>query len=108
VTFSVRLTADAALDLEEIGSFISIHDSPGRAEAVVEKIGQAVDSLTKNPHRGAHPPEGMELGDRQCREIFFKPYRIIYQVTGQAVLILLIGDGRRNMRELLRRRLQDA
>ena len=39
------------------------------------------------------------------REIFFKPYRVIYRVMRDAVYVLLIVDGRREMQALLQRRL---
>ncbi len=39
---------------------------------------------------------------------FFKPYRIIYRVTEDDVYVLVIADGRRNMRALLERRLLQA
>lgn len=48
------------------------------------------------------------LGIREYREVFFKPYRIIYRVIGTNVYVLLIADGRRDMRTLLQRRLVDA
>lgn len=48
------------------------------------------------------------MGVRECREIFFKPYRIIYQVDGDNVFVLMIADGRRNMRVLLEKRLLGA
>ena len=104
----VRLSEYAERDLEEIADFIATYDSPGKAELVVERIQRAVDSLANTPHRGAYPPEALEFSNQEFREIFFKPYRIVYHVSGQTVMVLLIGDGRRNMRELLRRRLEEA
>ena len=47
----------------------------------------------------------MALGVREYREIFFKPYRIIYRVINKNVYVLLIADGRRDMQTLLQRRL---
>lgn len=38
-------------------------------------------------------------------EIFFKPYRIMYITRGKQVTVMLIADGRRDMRSLLERRL---
>ena len=40
--------------------------------------------------------------------MFFKPYRIIYRVMGDGVYVLVIADGRRDMRALLQRRLLRA
>ena len=48
------------------------------------------------------------LGIREYREIFFKPYRIIYRIMKKNVYVLLIVDGRRDMQSLLQRRLLDA
>ena len=45
---------------------------------------------------------------REYREVFFTPYRIIYRVAGSDVHVLVIADGRRDMRALLERRLLQA
>ncbi|WP_235186744.1 type II toxin-antitoxin system RelE/ParE family toxin [Serratia sp. DD3] len=45
------------------------------------------------------------LGIREFRQTFFKPYRVIYRVLGQQVVIFVIVDGRRDMQSLLIRRL---
>ncbi len=45
---------------------------------------------------------------REYREVFFKPWRIIYRVVGGDVHVLVIADGRRDMRTLLERRLLQA
>jgi toxin ParE1/3/4 len=39
------------------------------------------------------------------RQVFFKPYRVIYQVTQTEIVIHLIADGRRNLQSFLLRRL---
>ena len=48
------------------------------------------------------------LGMEKCREVFFKPYRIIYHIRGERVIVNLIADGRRDMEALLQRRLVNA
>ncbi|WP_216088994.1 hypothetical protein [Aequoribacter fuscus] len=42
---------------------------------------------------------------REFREIRFKPYRIIHRVIAGHVNVMVIADGRRDMRSLLERRL---
>ncbi len=106
--FTVLLTDDAARDLEELYDYIAMYDSPGSAEHVLDQIQKALTSLSISPERGAYPKELLALGIREYREIFFKPYQIIYRVIGEAVYVLLIADGRRNMRTLLQRRLLEA
>ena len=41
----------------------------------------------------------------EYRQVHHKPWRMIYTVGDAAVYVLLIADGRRDMRALLRRRL---
>jgi toxin ParE1/3/4 len=78
---------------------------PGKADHVLEQIEEGFTSLSENPQRGAYPKELLAIGLREYREIFFKPYRIIYRVMGENVYVLAIADGRRDMQALLQRRL---
>ena len=105
MAFAVFLTDDAAHDLEDICDYISLHDIPGKMDHVLEQLKKAFNSLSENPHRGAYPKELLSIGIREYREIFFKPYRIIYRVMDKNVYVLLIADGRRDMQTLLQRRL---
>ena len=106
--FEVFLTADAARDLEDLYHYIALHDAPGKAEHVLTRTEKALGSLSESPDRGAHPKELLALGIREYREIFFKPYRVIYRVLANSVHVFLIADGRRDMQTLLQRRLLDA
>ena len=106
--FLVQLTDDAVRDLEEICDYIEQHDAPGKADHVLEQIERAFGSLAKHPRRGNYPKELLDIGIREYREIFFKPYRIIYRVMEQNVYVLVIADGRRDMQTLLQRRLLQA
>jgi toxin ParE1/3/4 len=105
MAYEVLLTADAVVDLEDLHAWIRKSDGAGRANAVLQKIEAAFQALSEHPHRGVWPAELAELGIRQYREIFFKPYRIVYQVMEQHVYVMLIADGRRDMQSLLQRRL---
>ncbi|MEW6657379.1 MAG: type II toxin-antitoxin system RelE/ParE family toxin [Thermodesulfobacteriota bacterium] len=105
MAFAVFLTDDAAHDLEDICDYINLHDIPGKMDHVLEQLKKAFNSLSENPHRGAYPKELLSIGIKEYREIFFKPYRIIYRVMDRNVYVLLIADGRRDMQTLLQRRL---
>lgn len=106
--FTVLLTDDAAHDLAELYDYITRHDAPEKAEHVLEQIEKTITRLSESPERGAHTKELLALGIREYRELFFKPYRIIYRVIGNNVYVLLIADGRRDMQTLLQRRLLEA
>ncbi len=106
--FAVFLTDDAARDLDELFDYIAVHDAPKKADHVLEQIEKAFSRLSEFPEQGAYPKELLALGLREYREVFFKPYRIIYRVMDKIVCVLLIADGRRDMQSLLQRRLLGA
>jgi toxin ParE1/3/4 len=106
--FAVLLTVDAARDLEDLYQYIAVHDAPGKADHVLTNIEKVFGSLSEFPERGVYPKELLALGIRDYREIFFKPYRLIYRVAGDVVHVFLIADGRRDMQTLLQRRLLSA
>lgn len=103
--FQVFLTDDASRDLESLYDYIESHDAPGKADYVLDQIEQAFSNLSENPERGTYPKELLAIGLREYREIFFKPYRIIYRVIAKNVYVMVIADGRRDMQTLLQRRL---
>ncbi|VAX15100.1 Death on curing protein, Doc toxin [hydrothermal vent metagenome] len=99
--FKVLLIDDAARDLESLYSYIDLRDGLAKADYVLGKIEKALASLADSPGRGAYPKELLALGIREFREIYFKPYRIIYKVLPKKAYVLLIADGRRDMQTLL-------
>lgn len=108
MAFAVLLTDDAAGDLGDLYDYIARHDLPEKADDVLAQIETALAGLSEFPERGAYPKELLALGIREYREIFFKPYRIIYRIVEKNVYILLITDGCRAMQALLQRRLLGA
>ena len=105
MTIEVFLTDDALLDLQDIADYLSATESTDVASRIVGKIEEACVRLAEFPNRGAIPHELSELGMRDFRQVFFKPYRIIYEVEKDRAVVYVIADGRRDMRTLLRRRL---
>jgi toxin ParE1/3/4 len=105
MSFVVFLTDDAGRDLEELYDYIALHDTPQKADYVLGQIERVFSRLSEFPERGPHPKELRMLGIREYREIYFKPYRIIYRVIDKNIYILLIADGRCDMQTLLQRRL---
>lgn len=101
----VDIAADAEDDLREIISHVAESDSVERAEDLLSRLLDVCDSLELNPARGRYVPELKEIGIKSFREILRKPYRIIYEITGRRVHVLVIADGRRKLETLLRNRL---
>lgn len=108
MSYQVFLTDYAAYDFEDLYGHIESHDAPEKADYVLDKIEETFSSLADNPERGAYPNELLAIGLREYREIYFKPYRIIYRIIAQNVYVMVIADGRRDMQSLLQRRLLQA
>jgi toxin ParE1/3/4 len=106
--FSVLLTESAERDLEKIYNYIASHDAPRKADTVLTRIEKVFNTLAISPERGSHPRELSVLGIREYRQLLFKPYRIIYRIYGNDVVVMLIADGRRDMQTLLERRLLES
>lgn len=106
--FEVLLTEGAEQDLEAIHDYLSEYDCVANANYVLDQMMRVVESLSKFPQRGSYPKELVALGIKEYRQTAFKPYRVIYRVTGDKVIISLIADGRRDMQAVLARRLLGA
>lgn len=106
--FEVVLTEGTEQDLEAIHDYISEFDCVANANYVLDEFMDVVESLSKFPERGSYPKELVGLGIKEYRQTLFKPYRVIYRVTGNQVIIYLIADGRRDMQSVLARRLLGA
>jgi toxin ParE1/3/4 len=105
MSYEVALTADAERDLEDIYRYIAEHDSLTNADYVLDRLLQATEALRTDPDRGSFPKELRSLGISEYRQIFFKPYRLIYRVHAQQAVTYLIADSRRDMQSLLARRM---
>lgn len=106
--FEVLHTEGAEQDLEAIHDYIFEFDCVANANDVLAQLMDVVESLSRFPERGSYPKELVGLGIKEYRQTFFKPYRVIYRVTGRQVIIYLIADGRRDMQSVLARRLLGA
>ena len=108
MSYEVSLTTDAERDLEEIYIYIAEHDSRASADHVLDRLVKATEALRMSPDRGSYVNELRSLGISEYRQIFFKPYRLIYRVHAKQVVIYVVADGRRDMGSLLARRLLGA
>jgi toxin ParE1/3/4 len=103
--YAVRITSGACRDLEDICTWIADHDSASKAGYVVDRLAQTAEKISQLPHRGSRPSE-LPVGiEREYRQVYFKPYRIIYEVARKEVVIHVVCDGRPNLQSMLLRRL---
>jgi len=103
--YRVRIIEDAERDLIDIHTYIARHDSAANADYIVDQLETLCLSLADLPLRGHVPLELDRIGVTAYREVHFKPYRVIYQIVSQDVLVHSVLDGRRDLQSLLERRL---
>ncbi len=98
--YRVLWTEIAARDLADIALYVA-YDSPASARLIVDKMRERTAALEHNPLRGRVVPELARLGLRSWREIVIKPYRLVYRVEAQTVIVLAVFDSRRNLEDIL-------
>ena len=103
--YRVLLTHGAEQDMESIYDYIAEFDDPAKADHVLDQLMATAEKLAVMPERGSYPKELVGLGIKEYRQVFFKPYRLIYRVMNADVVVYVIADGRRDMQSLLTRRL---
>jgi toxin ParE1/3/4 len=103
--FDVLLTEGAEHDLASIHEYLAETEGDRAAERLLQRLIEVAGRLSEFPERGSHPRELLALGIREYRQVMMRPYRIIYRIIGQQVVITVIADGRRDTQSLLARRL---
>ncbi len=103
--YKVVIDPQAKNDLKEIFSFVAANDGKLLANKLVDSVERALYKLEKYPKRGHIPPELIDTGIKNYLEIHYKFYRIIYETENHFVYIHSVLDGRRNIQEILQRRI---
>ena len=86
-------TGPALDDLRGIRDYVS-QDDPAAAKRLAEKIRNGVLRLADHPLSGRVVPE---LSGLDYREVIIAPYRIVYAVKKDKVIILRVWHGRREL-----------
>ena len=94
-------------DLKKIIEYIA-DDSPPNALRVFKDIKQKASSLYTFPERGRIVPELVDQGIMQYRELVISPWRILYRISEMNVFVLAVLDSRRNIEDLLLKRLTNS
>ena len=100
----IRWTKTARGDLDIVVDDIA-GDSVETALAVLDRLEQRADALCLAAERGRLVPELKTVDVLQYRELIERPWRIIYRIEPDQVVVLAVLDGRRDLRSLLLERL---
>ncbi len=104
-SFSVFLLSGAQQDLLQLHKYVALNDSLDKADRLMDDLQRTCSRLKTMPERGRIPPELERIGIREFRELILKPYRIIYSMAKNQVLVYCVLDGRRDLQDLLEKRL---
>ena len=91
-------------DLIDIVEYIAA-DSPSTAFPIFREIKHKASRLYAFPDRGRIVPELRDQGIVLYRELIVPPWRIIYRISQKTVYVLSVLDSRRNVEDILLRRL---
>jgi toxin ParE1/3/4 len=100
----VRWTETARRDLDAIVDDIAA-DSIENALTVLDRLQARAGSPAVAAERGRVVPELRVVDVHQYREVIERPWRILYRIDGDTVLVLAVLDGRRELRSLVLERL---
>ena len=88
-------STEALADIEEIAEFIA-RDSPVYAALTVSRLIERTEQALEFPHSGRVVPESTKP---DVRELFWRDYRVIYEVMPEGVRIVTVIHGRRQLPE---------
>ena len=94
-------------DLKSIIEYIA-DDSPSNAFKIFKNIKQKASMLFTFPERGRIVPELRDQGISQYREMIIPPWRILYRISENRVYVLSVLDSRRNIEDILLKRLTNS
>ena len=102
--YEVRITEGALGDLDAIRSFIAVQRGEESACEWIAGFDDIINSLEQFPDRGSVPPLLLDLGIDSFRQLPMLPFRIMYEVSGTNVFIVLIAHMKRDFQSLLQER----
>lgn len=100
----VLWTRTAQRDLDAIIAFIAA-DSIENALTVLDRLQERAQSLNTAAERGRLVPELRVIDMHQYLEVIERPWRIVYRIEPDSVMVLAVLDGRRDLESLLLDRL---
>jgi toxin ParE1/3/4 len=103
--YNIFFTQEAENDILEIINYFSKNVSINSALKMLNEIEKTCLSLNHYPERGHFLPELERIGILEYREIHYNHYRIIYRKIDSTIYINCVLDGRRNIIDLLEKRL---
>jgi len=98
---------DASDDLIDIVTYIKDKSGKNIANEIYQRIISHVEKIDVFPEGGRVVPELISIGVLDIREIIENPWRVFYRITSTNIQIISVIDGRRNIEEILYKKVID-
>ena len=102
--YEIIVSKFAENDLKEVVAYF-FEINPDYSKVLYEKLKSKIRELELFPERGKIVPELEEQGIIKYRQVLEGNYRIIYTLLKNEVDILIVVDARRNLEEVLMKKL---
>ena len=102
--FRVEWAEAAVRDLEGIALYLAQESRPD-AERLMRRLADRAATLEATPAHGRIVPELARFQMRAWRELVVRPYRLVYRIEADSVIVLAVFDARRDLEDLLLERL---
>ncbi|GAA5008874.1 type II toxin-antitoxin system RelE/ParE family toxin [Acinetobacter puyangensis] len=103
--YRVIVPSTVEQDLEEILDYYIALNSDF-ADELLQHFQQRFRELRQFPERGRYVPELYQYNELRYRELIQQHWRIFYKIQKQTVIVLAVIDGRRNVQDILLKKLQ--
>jgi plasmid stabilization system protein ParE len=97
-------TTSAYQDFVEIADYLA-EESLGAAESFINRVDQELTHLAEFPHIGRVVPELERNNVTRFRELVLSPWRVVYPEEEERIFVVTVFDARRNIEDVLLRRL---
>jgi toxin ParE1/3/4 len=104
--YKVQIPSSVIYDIQEIVDYIADEDAT-IALKILDRLESKMNSLKEYPERGRVVPELLNQNIMEYHEIIETPWRIIYKIVDLNVFILTVIDGRRNVQDVLLKKLMN-
>lgn len=105
--YKIEFTHWAESDIDDIVTYIAENDNVTDAVKVYLKLKKRILGLDELADRGRIAPELKRIKVMEYKEIIYNPYRIIYKVENETVFIIAVFDGRREIDDIIFRRVTE-
>jgi toxin ParE1/3/4 len=106
--FKILWSYDAKSDLIEIITYIKERSGSEIARKIYNKVRNQIGKIILYPESFRAVPELLDIGVTEIKELVESPWRIFFRIDNNEIKILTILDGRRNIEEILYKKMIDG